>query len=68
MKDWFTQPAAEFVTGPTILRHNDRDIVAAATKDGRVLLLDAASLGGIGSRDAARSVEAVARRRRHRRR
>ena len=46
LKDWFTQPAAEFVTGPTILRHNNRNIVAAATKDGRVLLLDAASLGG----------------------
>jgi hypothetical protein len=46
LKDWFSQPAAEFVTGPTIIRHNNREIVAAATKDGRVLLLDAASLGG----------------------
>jgi hypothetical protein len=46
LKDWFTQPTAEFVTGPTILRHNGKDIVAAATKDGRILLLDAASLGG----------------------
>ena len=46
LKDWFTQPAAEFVTGPTILRHADKDIVAAATKDGRILLLDAKSLGG----------------------
>ncbi len=46
VKDWFTQPAAEFVTGPTILRHADKDIVAAATKDGRILLLDTTSLGG----------------------
>jgi hypothetical protein len=46
LKDWFTQPDAEFVTGPTIVRHKDKDIVAAATKDGRVFLLDAASLGG----------------------
>jgi hypothetical protein len=46
LKDWFTQPAAEFVTGPTILRHAGNDIVAAATKDGRILLLDAKSLGG----------------------
>ena len=45
VKDWFTQPGVEFVTGPTVFRHNDQDIVAAATKDGRVLL-DAASLGG----------------------
>jgi len=46
LKDWFTQPDAEFVTGPTIIRQNDKDVVAAATKDGRVLLLDASSLGG----------------------
>jgi hypothetical protein len=46
LKDWFTQPDAEFVTGPTILRHKNKDIVAAATKDGRILLLDASSLGG----------------------
>ncbi len=46
LKDWFTHPTAEFVTGPTILRHGDREIVAAATKDGRVLLLNASSLGG----------------------
>jgi PQQ-like domain len=46
MKDWFTQPEAEFVTGPTILRYGDKDIVVAATKDGRVLLLDAKSVGG----------------------
>jgi hypothetical protein len=46
VKDWFTQPAAEFKTGPTILQHNDKEIVATATKDGRILLLDATSLGG----------------------
>jgi hypothetical protein len=46
LKDWFTQPDAEFVTGPTILKHNDKDIVAAATKDGRLILLDASALGG----------------------
>jgi hypothetical protein len=46
VKDWFSQPTAELVTGPTILRHNNKNIVAAATKDGRILLLDSASLGG----------------------
>jgi outer membrane protein assembly factor BamB len=46
LKDWFTQPAAEFVTGPTVFRHGTKDVVAAATKDGRVILLDSASLGG----------------------
>jgi hypothetical protein len=46
LKDWFTQPTAEFVTGPTVFRHGTRDVVSAATKDGRVILLDVASLGG----------------------
>jgi hypothetical protein len=46
VKDWFTQPGADFVTGPTILRHDGKTIVAAATADGRVIVLDAASLGG----------------------
>jgi hypothetical protein len=46
LKDWFTLPTAEFVTGPTILRHGDKDLVTAATKDGRILLLDTKSLGG----------------------
>jgi hypothetical protein len=45
-KDWFTQPDADFVTGPTIIRHDGKEIVAAATRDGRVVLLDGASLGG----------------------
>jgi hypothetical protein len=44
--DWYTQPSAEFVTGTMVVRHNDKDLVAAATKDGRILLLDATSLGG----------------------
>ena len=46
LKDWFTQPTAEFVTGPTVFRHGAKDVVAAATRDGRVMLLDVASLGG----------------------
>jgi hypothetical protein len=46
VKDWFTQSGVEFVTGPAIFKHNDQDIVTVATKDGRVLLLSAASLGG----------------------
>lgn len=46
VKDWFTQPSAELATGPTVLRYRDREVVVAATKDGRVLVLDAKSLGG----------------------
>ena len=46
LKDWFSQPATDFATGPTIVRHNDKDIVAVATRDGRIVLLDADALGG----------------------
>jgi putative pyrroloquinoline-quinone-binding quinoprotein len=46
LKDWFTQPTTEFVTGPTIVEQNGKQIVASATRDGRLVLLDAASLGG----------------------
>lgn len=46
VKDWFTAPNADFTSGPTIVKHGDKELVAAAAKDGRVYLLDAASLGG----------------------
>jgi outer membrane protein assembly factor BamB len=46
VRDWFTQPGAEFVTGPTIFRYKDTEVAAAATKDGRILLLDTTMLGG----------------------
>jgi outer membrane protein assembly factor BamB len=46
LKDWFTDPGAEFVSTPVIFSHGDMSLVAAATKDGRILLLDASSLGG----------------------
>ena len=62
LKDWFSQPTAEFVTGPTILRHNNKNIVAAATKDGRILLLDCGVAWRLGSRHAAPRVEAIPRR------
>jgi outer membrane protein assembly factor BamB len=45
LKDWFTQPNTEFVTGPSIFR-DGRETIAVGTKDGRILLLDAGSLGG----------------------
>jgi outer membrane protein assembly factor BamB len=45
-RDWFTDPSADFTTTPMVFRHDDRTLVAAATRDGRILLLDSASLGG----------------------
>jgi hypothetical protein len=44
--DWFTAPSADFISTPVIFTVGTRQLVAAATRDGRVLVLDAASLGG----------------------
>jgi hypothetical protein len=46
VKDWFKQPGVEFVAPPVLFQESGKDIVAATTKDGRILLLDAGSLGG----------------------
>ena len=45
VKDWFIA-GAPFVTSPVVIRHNDKDLIAAAASDGKVYLLDSASLGG----------------------
>ncbi len=44
--DWFTAPAADFVTGPVVLKRTGKNLVTSATRDGRVVVLDASSLGG----------------------
>jgi hypothetical protein len=46
VKDWFASPTVQWASAPVVFKHDDKDIVAVATRDGRVLLLDAASLGG----------------------
>jgi outer membrane protein assembly factor BamB len=46
VRDWFTRPDAEFVTTPVVFKAGERDLVAAAMRDGSMVLLDAASLGG----------------------
>ncbi len=46
LKDWFTATDAAFATGPVVIRGENRELIAAATKDGRVIVLDSQSLGG----------------------
>jgi hypothetical protein len=45
-KDWFTAEGAGFNTSPTVVRYKDKDLIAVAASDGRLYLLDSASLGG----------------------
>jgi outer membrane protein assembly factor BamB len=44
--DWFRQPGVEFAAPPVLFQESGKDIVAVTTTDGRILLLDAGSLGG----------------------
>jgi hypothetical protein len=60
LKDWFTQPAAEFTTGPAVFKQNDTEYVVAATKDGRVLVLNATALGGADHGTPRASAQLVA--------
>ena len=50
--DWFTMPGASFSSTPVIFTEGGREMVAAATKDGRAFLLNAASLGGADHKTA----------------
>ena len=43
-KDWFT--GADFNAAPIVIRHKEKDLIAATANDGRLYLLDAGALGG----------------------
>ncbi len=45
-KDWFSAPGADFASTPLVIRHKDKDLLAAVGNDGKLYLLDGASLGG----------------------
>ena len=44
LKDSFTQSGADFNSSPVIFRHKDKDLMAVSGNDGRLYLLEAASL------------------------
>ena len=46
VKDWFTQRGANFAATPLVFKYKETEIVAAVARDGRIFLLNAASLGG----------------------
>ena len=45
-KDWFTRDKADFNTTPVVFRYKARDYLAVTANDGRLYLLDGATLGG----------------------
>jgi hypothetical protein len=50
-KDWFS-PGSPFISAPIVFQHQGKDVVAAANRDGRIYLLDSASLGGADHKTA----------------
>ena len=46
MTDSFTPGKSAFVSSPVVMNHNGKDLIAAINKDGKMYLLDSASLGG----------------------
>jgi hypothetical protein len=50
MKDFFSPAKSDFTTSPVIFPNGGKDTLAVANKDGRLYLLDAASLGGADHR------------------
>jgi len=44
-RDWFSA-GVQFDASPIVFRYRDKELVAATTTDGRLFLLDSASLGG----------------------
>ena len=52
VKGWYSAGNQEFSSTPVIFEYKGKILIAAATKDGRVHLLDSASLGGADHRTA----------------
>lgn len=50
-KDWFSA-GSPFVSAPIVFQYQGKDVVAAANRDGRIYLLDGASLGGADHKTA----------------
>ncbi len=46
VKDWFGLPGAAFASTPVVFRTKGKELLAEAAADGRIFLLDTASLGG----------------------
>ncbi len=46
LKDWYTPGKSDFTSTPVVFQHGEKELIAATNKDGRLYLLDSASLGG----------------------
>ncbi len=66
-KDWFTAPGADFNATPIVIRHANKDLIAATANDGTPVSAGWRVAGRQRSQDAARGVGQVHRGRRRQR-
>ncbi|HEY8462327.1 MAG TPA: hypothetical protein VIM99_18205 [Blastocatellia bacterium] len=59
VKGWYEAGASEFSSTPVIFEYKGKTLIAAATKDGRLHLLDAANLGGVDHKTALYATPAL---------
>jgi hypothetical protein len=45
-RDWFSAGTSPFTSAPVVFQHKGKDLVVAASRDGRLYVLDSASVGG----------------------
>jgi outer membrane protein assembly factor BamB len=46
LRDYFIQPKADFISSPVVFEYKGKDLIAAASKDGRIYILNSTSPGG----------------------
>ena len=51
-KDWFSAGASPFTSNPVVFQYKGKDLIVAANTDGRLYVLDSASLGGADHKTA----------------
>jgi len=50
LRDYFSAPTADFVTSPLVFEHRGKDLIAIASKDGRLYILNSTSVGSTDHR------------------
>lgn len=60
-KDWFAVAASPFTSAPVVFQYKGKDVIVAANKDGRLYVLDSASIGGADHNTPLHKTSAFAR-------
>jgi outer membrane protein assembly factor BamB len=59
VRDYYTQPMADFSASPLVIEYKGKDVIIAAAKDGHIYVLNSTSLGGTDHHTPLSSVVAT---------